>query len=67
MMEGKSVFWIILYDSLLKWITSLLRVETETWNFVNGANSIIEPTLSSGSYAVKIGLYLVPIDFCSEQ
>ena len=40
--------------------------ETEIWNVTNGDNRIIDPTLPGNNYAVGIGLYLVPVDFCSK-
>ena len=39
--------------------------ETEIWQFANGNNEIINPTLPDNDYIYGIGLYLVPFDFCT--
>ena len=48
-------------------IEQLSVVETEVWNFSSGDIRIIDPALPRSEYAVGIGLYLVPLDFCSKQ
>ena len=38
-------------------------METEIWNLTDETNKVVNPTLSS-NYAVGIGLYIVPFNFC---
>ena len=72
-------FWHIDHRRLYKWwLVSYERktikvfikiklsvVETEIWDFTNGDNRIVNPVLTEGRYTNEIGLYLVPVDFCS--
>ena len=47
-------------------VYSKLRiVETELWDFNNGENSVIEPTLNNADYTLGVALFQVPFDFCS--
>ena len=40
--------------------------ETEIWNFTNGDNKIVNPTLKNGYFSEGIGLFIVPFDFCTK-
>ena len=40
-------------------------VETEIWNVTDEHNKVVNPILSNGGYANRIGLYLVPFNFCT--
>ena len=42
-------------------------LQTEIWDMNNRGNRIIDPALSDDHYMRGIGLYLVPVDFCSNQ
>ena len=57
-------FWKNIFLSIYR---KLRFVETEIWDFSNGENKIIDPSLPDGNYRVGIGLYLVPADFCSNN
>ena len=47
-------------------VYSKLRiVETELWDFNNGENSVIQPTLNNADYTLGVALFQVPFDFCS--
>ena len=46
-------------------INTLSDAETEIWDFINGSNRLIDPTLGDREYMYGIGLYIVPFDFCS--
>ena len=48
-------------------IKIILRTETEIWDYDNGGNNIIDPILGRDEYAHGIGIYLVPLNFCSNQ
>ena len=41
------------------------KLQTEIWDFVNGSNKVIDPTLRNFAYSYGIGLYIVPFNFCS--
>ena len=41
--------------------------ETEIWDFINGDNKIVNPTLKNDYFLGGIGLYIVPFDFCTKQ
>ena len=53
------------------WITLLYfihrDVPTEVWNFNNGDNKLIQPTLPGSKYCLGIGLYLVDANFCKKE
>ena len=40
-------------------------LETEIWNFTNESNKVVNPILPDDDYAVGIGLYIVPFNFCT--
>ena len=49
-------------------INSKLRiVETELWDFNNGQNSVIEPTLKNADYTLGVAVFQIPFDFCSSS
>ena len=39
--------------------------KTEVWRLSTGSNKIIDPELKSGYSNLNIGLFLVPLDYCS--
>ena len=39
--------------------------KTEVWRLSTGSNKIIDPELRSDYSSYKIGLFLVPFDYCS--
>ena len=47
--------------------THNLKLDTELWNLSNGDKEIIGPIIQDKTYHLGIGLYVVPIDFCSKQ
>ena len=62
----------LMYDDRLVYFKNILGdkrfrsdKETEIWQFTNGNNKIINPTLPNMDYIHGIGLYLVPFDFCT--
>ena len=61
-LTGKFIFMIgiIFHDK-----NTFSDAETEIWDFINGSNRLIDPTLGDREYMYGIGLYIVPFDFCS--
>ena len=64
-------WWSIFFvseDLKIKFITIIKRdIPTEVWNFNNGGNKLIQPTLPNDKYYLGIGLYLVDANFCKKE
>ena len=64
-------WWPIFFvseDLQIELITIIRRdIPTEVWNFNNGDNKLIQPTLPKNQYYLGIGLYLVDANFCKRQ
>ena len=65
--HAKSSFTSFLGHFILPSIKSLFSpLVTEVWEFENGNNKIIQPTLPDDDYAFGIALYVVEKDFCKK-
>ena len=45
----------------------VFSAETEVWQFPNGNNKIINPTLGTNTYRIGIGIYPVDFDYCRKN
>ena len=46
---------------------NVLRMVTEIVDLTNGNNRVIDPNLPANDYSSGMGLFVVPVDFCSKQ
>ena len=55
-----SLLWCLCFDN---WF--FRDAETEIWNFGNETHRVVNQTLPNNEYAVGIGLFIVPFNFCT--